>query len=671
VNMNTNPLLAFHPRTLASSETLGDSPQNLYQSIASSGGMNNKPKLLRNKVKSIIQTTEQSAAELKTVLTDMNTQQKARFSFARQRMDFHREPAKLAKVVGSGSANNKLHESYRDNRDTFGSHNNSLSQALQAKGAMRSSGIDQVREVRNVKSRNSPDQMRETGIREVQNGRSRNSPDQMRETGVRNMRSRNSPEQMRDNSAPVFGDVIRESREYRDDNNYESKRREKKERDNKTHESLLVLKDDIDRIKGDLQRSKSTTREPRRSNDRPTYRDGSPGLSSYQGLTRDAKNTRDDPYDNRRQPQYEQQKQSRNRMEPAENEYNQRQGGRYNQPPSINIPLQYNTAGPDMTQSQQYNRNMNPQQYPKKETFGKNDDPGRAMKFSQAQAQNPNNQYYENNGRPKSPLTADFAAYKRNDYEKQTMARSQTPVHDARGGNPPSYRDQGLAYSSPNLTPQNQNRIPQQVKKFGSNNNNNQYTSEPNYNSMNGEREQGLNYGQINVQKNRSDNYHSQPQPQTQPQPKNTVPNQYGHQNLLNLLTPQKNNNNKSQANNDMNFMNTPRSKHNFSGIVSDVNGSYSFDDDNEVQPVSINLNLEDLLNYSQIQINNGVPQKSNKNGYQQPSQANYSKVNHSSTRNDPPYPPHPNQNRFQNQNNYQQSQVYFLIFSNPLIFLE
>lgn len=103
--------------------------------------------------------------------------------------------------------------------------------------------------------------------------------------------------------------------------------------------------------------------------------------------------------------------------------------------------------------------------------------------------------------------------------------------------------------------------------------------------------------------------------------------------------------------------MNTPRSKHNFSGLVSDLNGSYSFDDDNEVQPVSINLNLEDLLNDSQIQINNGVPQKSHKGGYQQPPQANYSKVNHPSTRNDQNYPPHPNQNRFQNQNNYQQQQ--------------
>lgn len=92
-------MLTFHARTLGSSETLGDANQS-YQSMASAGGRD-KPKLLRNKVKSIIQSTDQSAAELKNVLTDMNTQQKSRFSFARQRMDFHREPAKLAKVVGS------------------------------------------------------------------------------------------------------------------------------------------------------------------------------------------------------------------------------------------------------------------------------------------------------------------------------------------------------------------------------------------------------------------------------------------------------------------------------------------------------------------------------------------------------------------------------------------
>jgi len=301
--------------------------------MASSGGRDKQPKLLRNKVKSIIQNTDQSATELKNVLTDMNTQQKSRFSFARQRMDFHREPAKLAKVVGSSmpSCNQKplslflltfhidIAKDTRE-RDPYGSHNSSL----QAKGILKSSEIrnrdspDSLREVgrsRNspevirdaVRVRSSPQEVREVGrgrnspeeyrqqVREF--GRGRNSPEEYRQQEIREVgRSRNSPEQYRQQEAPMFGDRIRESREYRDDRRYENIRREKKERDNKTHESLLILKDDIDRIKGDLQRSKSTTREPRRSNDKVFNPDGSPSLSSYQGLTRDTKSPRRDPY---------------------------------------------------------------------------------------------------------------------------------------------------------------------------------------------------------------------------------------------------------------------------------------------------------------------------------------------------------------------------------------
>ena len=177
------------------------------------------------------------------------------------------------------------------------------------------------------------------------------------------------------------------------------------------------------------------------------------------------------------------------------------------------------------------------------------------------------------------------------------------------------------------------------------------YISEPNHYA---EREQGLNYGQVNVPKNNS---------QSQQFPPKFVPTQPNHPNLLNLLTPQKSTNQQ----NEQFMLSTQRSKLNFSGIVSDVNGSYSFDDDNEVQPVSMNLNLEDLLNDSQLHI----PQKSTKGGYQQPPQAknNYPKSTV------PSYHPNNDRNRnlpsnpYENQR-YNQQQVWnFLLKSFSLIF--
>ena len=72
---------------------------------------------------------------------------------------------------------------------------------------------------------------------------------------------------------PQFGRSSKDSRGSATEKTYEELRREKKERDNKTHDSLISIKEDIDKLKETLERSKSRERTPKNAAGLPIKKD--------------------------------------------------------------------------------------------------------------------------------------------------------------------------------------------------------------------------------------------------------------------------------------------------------------------------------------------------------------------------------------------------------------